>query len=110
MEASLIADGEGACRNLNTYNVLPLLLEQGDVGHDAHRVAYGVGDVLHQFVGVLDADGLLGSVLYADVQRPALRVRVAADPLQVLLVPGFLVLDRLVLFSFHFRISAQIIP
>lgn len=81
--------------NLDADYVLTLLLEKRDIGDDAHRVADGIRDILHQLVGVLHADRLLCTILDSNVQSPALGVRVAAHPFEVLVVPRFLVLDVL---------------
>ena len=92
---AVVADRKHALLHLDANHVLAILAQQRDIRDNAHRVAYLVGDVLHQRVDVLHADRFLGTVLDAEVDRAALRIGIAAYPGKILVVPALLVLDIL---------------
>ena len=106
---AVVADGEHALLYSYANDILAAFAQQGDIRDNAHRIAYLVGDVFHQLVGIFHADRLLSTVLDAEVDYAALCIGIAAYPGKILVVPAFLVFDILRFVTFHRNSSFQII-
>ena len=95
MELAVIADGEGTWLHFYRDIILSVLLQKTDIGHNAQSRLHLVRDVLHQLFRIGQTDHL-ALVVDPDIDCPALRIGKAAEPLQVLRPPRFLVFYVLV--------------
>jgi hypothetical protein len=75
---------------------LAVLFKQVHIHHNSQDVAHFVGDVYEKPDCIFDSNNP-SSVIAANHQYAAVRVRKAADPLLVLVPPGFLPFDVLML-------------
>jgi len=67
---------------------------QIDFRHNAQHVTNFIRQIVHQLLVIADADGFAVIVL-TDVNRSAVRVGEAANPLQIIVVPALFVFDVL---------------
>ena len=95
----MIGDRDATWRNVNLYCIASIAYHKIDIRHYAKKRNNLVWNILHQFLGICDADGSAG-IIHANDQLAALRIGKAANPLQVLVVPRLLEFYCLC-FAFH---------
>ena len=75
-----------------------MAVAQVDMWYQTQLIADFVGQILQQFLGMLQVDHF-AIVIFADVDPPTLRIGKPANPFQIFILPGLLPLDALRFFS-----------
>ena len=106
----LVADGIGVGLDHDLDQVVAVLPAEIHIDEDTEDVAHFVRDLLEEFPGILQDDGL-ALVVFPNDEGASLGICKAADPPEVVIPPAFLPLDGLVLghlfLSVHLRIGAD---
>ena len=85
--------GAGAYTDLDIFSAA--FPQQVHIRHNPYGVSNFVGKVLKELLAAGHANDR-AVILYSDINMPALRVGKTADPFQVFVPPGFLILDVLI--------------
>ena len=92
----LVADRVGISPDADLDEFLAVLFKQIHIHQNSQDVAHFVGDIYEKPDCIVDSNNP-SSVIAANLQYAAVRVRKAADPLLVLVPPGFFPFDMLIL-------------
>ena len=68
---------------------MTIFLDNIDVRNDPHGADDLIGKLLEQGLGV-DSSNRLSVIVFANIKSTAISIGIAADPLEIVVLPGFL--------------------
>ena len=106
---ALAGNTDGIRRHIDLDVFFAVLVQKVDTDNDTHRIPDFVGNVLQQLAGIGQANDV-SLVIATNIDFPALRVSVAANPFQIFVLPLAFPFRVLALRHFRHRPVLSVFP